>query len=132
MSTTKTSWRTPTVILVVGCIILTLSMGVRHTAGLFLQPMTLDHGWSRELFSFSIALQNLLWGVFQPFAGAFADRHGAVDARDHVPGDPRTSRRGGSFCPGMGLEGVDGLGRFGQQLAHPGTVPPPLARWVHV
>ena len=39
--------------------------------------MTLDQGWSRELFSFSIALQNLLWGLFQPFAGAFADRHGA-------------------------------------------------------
>ena len=52
-------------------------MGVRHTGGLFLQPMTLDQGWSRELFSFSIALQNLLWGLFQPFAGAFADRHGA-------------------------------------------------------
>jgi len=60
-----------------GALILTLAMGVRHTGGLFLQPMTLDHGWSRELFSFSIALQNLLWGVFQPFAGAFADRHGA-------------------------------------------------------
>ena len=60
-----------------GALILTLAMGVRHTGGLFLQPMTLDQGWSRELFSFSIALQNLLWGLFQPFAGAFADRHGA-------------------------------------------------------
>jgi MFS family permease len=63
--------------MVCGALILTLSMGVRHTGGLFLQPMTLDQGWSRELFSFSIALQNLLWGLFQPFAGAFADRHGA-------------------------------------------------------
>ena len=63
--------------MVCGALILTLAMGVRHTGGLFLQPMTLDQGWSRELFSFSIALQNLLWGVFQPFAGAFADRHGA-------------------------------------------------------
>jgi len=60
--------------MVCGALILTLSMGVRHTGGLFLQPMTLDQGWSRELFSFSIALQNLLWGLFQPFAGAFADR----------------------------------------------------------
>ena len=77
MSTTKTSWRTPTVILVVGCIILTLSMGVRHTAGLFLQPMTADHGWSRETFSFAIAIQNLVWGLASPFAGALADRHGA-------------------------------------------------------
>ena len=73
MSTTKTSWRTPTVILVVGCIILTLSMGVRHTAGLFLQPMTADHGWSRETFSFAIAIQNLVWGLASPFAGALAD-----------------------------------------------------------
>ncbi len=73
----KNSWRTPTVILVVGCIILTLSMGVRHTAGLFLQPMTADHGWSRETFSFAIAIQNLVWGLASPFAGALADRHGA-------------------------------------------------------
>mgnify|MGYP000031085552 CR=1 FL=1 len=64
-------------ILISGSLILALSLGLRHAFGLFLQPMTLDHGWSRELFSFSIALQNLLWGVFQPFAGAFADRHGA-------------------------------------------------------
>ena len=65
------------VILLVGCIILTLSMGVRHTAGLFLQPMTADHGWSRETFSFAIAIQNLIWGLASPFAGALADRHGA-------------------------------------------------------
>jgi len=69
--------RRPAVVMACGALILTLAMGVRHTGGLFLQPMTLDHGWSRELFSFSIALQNLLWGAFQPFAGAFADRHGA-------------------------------------------------------
>ena len=77
MNTTSATWRTPTVILVVGCIILTLSMGVRHTAGLFLQPMTADHGWSRETFSFAIAIQNLVWGLASPFAGALADRHGA-------------------------------------------------------
>ncbi|MBS1191001.1 MAG: Major facilitator superfamily 1 [Rhodocyclaceae bacterium] len=70
-------WRTPVVILVCGSIILTLAMGVRHTAGLFLQPMTLAHGWSRETFSFAIALQNLVWGLASPFAGALADRHGA-------------------------------------------------------
>lgn len=73
----KPSWRTPLVILVGGCIILTLAMGVRHTGGLFLQPMTADHGWSRETFSFAFALQNLIWGLGSPFAGALADRHGA-------------------------------------------------------
>jgi MFS family permease len=77
MTTTTARWRTPLIILTVGCVILTLSMGVRHTAGLFLQPMTLDHGWSRETFSFAFALQNLIWGLASPFAGALADRHGA-------------------------------------------------------
>jgi MFS family permease len=71
------SWRSPLVILVAGCIILTLSMGVRHTAGLFLQPMTADQGWSRETFSFAFAIQNLIWGLGSPFAGGFADRFGA-------------------------------------------------------
>ncbi|MGE5492303.1 MAG: MFS transporter [Actinomycetota bacterium] len=74
---TTNNWRTPILILVCGSIILTLAMGVRHTAGLFLQPMTLAHGWSRETFSFAIALQNLVWGLASPFAGAIADRHGA-------------------------------------------------------
>lgn len=77
MNSSSAAWRTPLIILTVGCIILTLSMGVRHTAGLFLQPMTLDHGWSRETFSFAIAIQNLVWGLASPFAGALADRHGA-------------------------------------------------------
>ncbi len=69
--------RRPAVVLACGALILTLAMGVRHTGGLFLPPMTADQGWSREMFSFAIALQNLMWGVFQPFAGAFADRYGA-------------------------------------------------------
>lgn len=77
MNSTPSQWRTPLIIMIAGCIILTLSMGVRHTAGLFLQPMTMDHGWSRETFSFAIALQNLVWGLASPFAGALADRHGA-------------------------------------------------------
>ncbi len=77
MTLSRTSWRTPLLILVIGGLILTLSMGVRHTAGLFLQPMTMAHGWSRETFSFAIAIQNLVWGLASPFAGAFADRHGA-------------------------------------------------------
>jgi len=69
--------RRPGVVLLCGALILTLAMGVRHSGGLFLQPMTAEQGWSRELFSFAIAIQNLMWGLFQPFAGAFADRFGA-------------------------------------------------------
>ena len=41
-------------------------------------PMSLEHGWGREVFSFALAVQNLLWGAFQPFAGGIADRYGAV------------------------------------------------------
>jgi MFS family permease len=74
---TRTLLRRPGVVLLCGALILTLAMGVRHSGGLFLQPMTMEQGWSRELFSFAIALQNLMWGLFQPFAGAFADRYGA-------------------------------------------------------
>jgi len=57
-------------------IILALSLGVRHAFGLFLNPMSLEFGWGREVFAFAIALQNLVWGVAQPFVGAFADRYG--------------------------------------------------------
>ncbi|MCX8017603.1 MAG: MFS transporter [Rhodocyclaceae bacterium] len=70
-------WRTPTVVLVCGGLIMTLAMGVRHGFGLFLQPMTLDHGWNRETFAFALALQNLLWGLSQPATGLLADRFGA-------------------------------------------------------
>jgi MFS family permease len=64
-------------VLLCGGIILTLAMGTRQGFGLFLQPMTLDHGWSRETFAFAMALQNLIWGVSQPFFGMIADRKGA-------------------------------------------------------
>ena len=63
-----------------GAGVLFLSLGTRHGFGLFLQPMSLDSGWGREVFAFAIALQNLVWGVAQPFAGAIADRFGAARA----------------------------------------------------
>jgi predicted MFS family arabinose efflux permease len=64
-------------VLVCASIILAISLGVRHSFGLFLQPISLESGWGREVFSFAIALQNLVWGVAQPFAGMIADRLGA-------------------------------------------------------
>lgn len=63
--------------LVCGSLILTIALGVRHGFGLFLRPMSVDLGWGRESFAFALALQNLVWGVSQPFVGAFADRLGA-------------------------------------------------------
>jgi len=57
--------------------IVTLSMGIRHGFGLWLQPMTQAQGWTRETFSFAMAIQNLTWGVAGIFAGMLADRFGA-------------------------------------------------------
>ena len=57
------SWRTPAVVLACGCLIMTISFGIRAGFGLFLQPMSLEYGWGREVLSFSIALQNLMWGA---------------------------------------------------------------------
>lgn len=57
-------------------IVLALSLGIRHAFGLFLQPISSEFGWGREIFAFAIALQNLIWGLLQPFVGAFADRYG--------------------------------------------------------
>jgi MFS family permease len=67
----------PKVVLLCGGLILALSLGIRHSFGLFLQPMTVDLNWGRGVFAFAVALQNLVWGLVQPFAGMIADRHGA-------------------------------------------------------
>lgn len=75
--THRPNWRTPIVILICGGIILSLSLGLRHGFGLFLRPMTMDLGWSRETFAFALALQNLVWGAAQPVTGAIADKLGA-------------------------------------------------------
>ena len=71
------NWRTPVLVLVCGAIILTLGLGIRASFGLFLQPMSTDLGWGRSHFSFAMALSNLIWGMAQPFFGAWADRKGA-------------------------------------------------------
>jgi predicted MFS family arabinose efflux permease len=66
-----------TQVLLCGAAIVTLSMGIRHGFGLWLQPMTMDRGWTRETFALAIAVQNLAWGLAGPFAGMLADRFGA-------------------------------------------------------
>jgi predicted MFS family arabinose efflux permease len=71
-------WRTPTVVLICGGMILTIALGVRHGFGLFLQPISHDMGWGRETFALAIALQNLVWGAVQPFTGMFADKYGSA------------------------------------------------------
>jgi MFS family permease len=64
-------------VLACGAAIVTLSMGIRHGFGLWLQPITQAQGWSRETFAFAIAIQNLAWGLSGILAGMMADRFGA-------------------------------------------------------
>ncbi|SER68691.1 Nitrate/nitrite transporter NarK [Azotobacter beijerinckii] len=73
-------WRTSGWVLLGASLILAISLGVRHGFGLFLAPMSGEFGWGREVFAFAIALQNLIWGLAQPFTGALADRYGAARA----------------------------------------------------
>lgn len=66
-----------TQVLLCGAAIVSISMGIRHGFGLWLQPITQSQGWSRENFAFAIAIQNLVWGFAGIFAGMVADRFGA-------------------------------------------------------
>ena len=65
-------------VLIASGLVLTLAMGLRHGLGFWLQPISQAHGWTRETFSLAIAMQNLMWGVFGPFAGMAADRFGTA------------------------------------------------------
>src|SRR6186713_183737 len=77
MSVRIQTWRTPLVILICGCLIGLISFGPRSTFGFFLTPMTAANGWGRDTFALALAIEMLLWGAGQPFAGALADRFGA-------------------------------------------------------
>jgi len=72
------TWRTPAVIILCGCLISLIGFGPRSAFGFFLTPMSAANGWGRDVFALAFALQNLLWGIGQPFAGAVADRFGMV------------------------------------------------------
>jgi MFS family permease len=72
------SWRTPLVIMICGCAIGLLGFGPRSTLGFFIQPMSREFSWGRDVFGLALAIQNLLWGLGQPLAGAIADRFGVL------------------------------------------------------
>src|SRR5258707_6314340 len=89
------SLRTPAMVLACCCIIVAITFGVRAGFGLFLQPMSFEYGWGREVFSLSMALQNLAWGALGAVAGGVADRYG--------PGRVIT---GAAVCYILGLIGM--------------------------
>ena len=88
-------WRSPVAVIAAGCLIGLIGFGIRSIFGLFLTPMTLAQDWSRETFALALAIQNLLWGVGLPFAGALADRYG-----------PRYVLAGGAVVYSMGVWGM--------------------------
>ena len=71
-------WRVPAVIVLCGCLISLISFGPRSSLGFFLTPQSQANGWGRDVFGLALALQNMLWGLGQPFAGMLADRFGRV------------------------------------------------------
>src|SRR5471030_1944882 len=77
-SAVAANWRTPLVIIVCGCVIGLLSFGPRSSMGFFIQPMSREFSWGRDVFGLALAVQNLLWGLGQPVAGAIADRFGVM------------------------------------------------------
>src|SRR5689334_16387476 len=133
MSAPSTQARvSPELIVLSGCLIALISFGPRASAGLFQIPMTTEFGWGRDTFSLAIAIQNLLWGVGQPFAGAVADRFGAfrvlcVGALLYAIGlvvmayasTPGILHLGAGVLVGFGLSGCSFnlvLGAFGKLL----------------
>ncbi|MEH6629325.1 MAG: MFS transporter [Halopseudomonas aestusnigri] len=113
-------------VIAAGCVVLCLAFGVRSSYGLFVKPITDELGWGREVLAFSLAIQNLMWGLAQPLAGMIADRYGAgrvlvFSALLYGAGvilgatgySPEASHLGAGFFVGLGLSGTT----FGVVLA---------------
>jgi len=77
-ATAPGGWRTPALVIGFGCLITLIAFGPRSTMGFFLTPLSNANHWGRDVFAFALALQNLLWGIGQPFGGMIADRFGTV------------------------------------------------------
>ena len=110
--------RSPAFVIACGCSIALITYGVRTSFGLFTEPLSDGRGWGREVFALSIAIQNLLWGLAQPAAGAFADRYGSARvlaaggtvyaigvALMAVSGTPFAMQLTGGVLVGLGLSG---------------------------
>lgn len=78
MTSTPARSYAPEIIVAAGCLIALITFGPRASAGLFQIPMTIQFNWGRDIFGLALAIQNLLWGLGAPFAGAIADRYGTA------------------------------------------------------
>lgn len=127
----------PMTVLIAGCLVAIVNFGVRSTFGLFTGPITEFYQWPREIYSLSMALQNLLWGAMTPVAGALADRYGSarvlvVGAVIYAIGtltmnfatSPILMHLGGGFLVGTGIA----FSSFGIVMAALGRIVPPEKR----
>ena len=125
------------VVIVAGCLIATIAFGVRATMGVFTAPYTEAHGWGRETYGLAMAIQNLVWGLGQPFVGMVADKFGArrvvmagacVYAAGVVlmayAGTPAMLHLGGGVLMGLGIA----MTSFSLIMAVFGRVVPPEKR----
>ena len=69
-------WQTPGFVILCGCLIALIAFGPRSVMGLFIEPLSTQRGWGRDVFALAIAFQNVIWGAGGPIAGALADRYG--------------------------------------------------------
>jgi len=125
------------VILLCGSLVIALAMGVRQVTGLFLRPVALDIGLSREAFGMAVAIQNLVWGLAQPIAGLIADRFGArpvalVCGTIYAAGIALAAAAGDALTFTLGLGVLGGIGQAGTThaviLALIGRAAPPGAQ----
>jgi MFS family permease len=134
----QTPWYfAPMTILVAGCIVAIINFGIRSTFGQFTLPIGLEHSWPRETYSLAIALQNLLWGIGTPMAGAMADRYGSARVlmvgavlyaigilTMNFAGAPWVLHLGGGVIVGLGIA----MSSFGIVMAALGRIVPPEKR----
>jgi MFS family permease len=110
------------IVLVCGSLVISISMGLRQVMGLFLTPITMDLGISREAFGFAVGLQSLMWGLAQPLAGLIADRHGArgviaVTGAIYVAGLALAAASSDALLLCVAIGGLAGIGQSGTGFA---------------